>query len=250
MDPMLARLPGLVPLKMDDWIVLDEASPAQMAYRDHLLSSRRRIVYDMMPAAHAPACELLQELADVLSRRKDFQFENDSIRRPDGRTVSLIDQPPLVAAAKLIQDDLLLLRSNGDTHHLIGGVLCFPAFWTLSQKMGRSVLATHSPVPEYNASLAARVERILHKLEPEHPLMRANYLVYSNPDLHQPAGEGTQRIVEPDVPLFVRVERQTLRGLPASGAIVFAIHTYVVPAHTLPKQAFDTLAVLKPSLLG
>jgi hypothetical protein len=46
----------------------------------------------------------------------------------------------------------------------------------------------------------------------------------------------------------VRVERQTLRRLPRTGAIVFAIHTYLVRAGSLDPDRFAALAALGPEL--
>ena len=49
--PALARLPGVLPLSMADWLVVDDAFGGQMALRDQLLAERTDAVYAMTPGA-------------------------------------------------------------------------------------------------------------------------------------------------------------------------------------------------------
>jgi hypothetical protein len=65
----------------------------------------------------------------------------------------------------------------------------------------------------------------------EQPLWRANFLLYTDADLHQPRREGDIR--GKSDPRYVRVERQSFRRLPVTGAVVFGIHTYVADINTL-----------------
>ena len=106
----------------------------------------------------------------------------------------------------------------------------FPAAWALAEKIGRPLSAIHGPVARYDAGIAARVQRMFDMVSAERPLWRANLLRYDLPDLFQPHTEAAPRPVgRPDSP-FLRSERQVIRRLPASGAVVFSIHTTVVRA--------------------
>ena len=40
MDPVQCRVPGLQPLDPAQWVAVDAAHDAQMAYRDHLIATR------------------------------------------------------------------------------------------------------------------------------------------------------------------------------------------------------------------
>ena len=55
-----------------------------------------------------------------------------------------------------------------------------------------------------------------------------NWLTYDDPELHQPRREGEKR-PRPRDHGYVRSERQCLLRLPQTGAVLFSIHTYVVP---------------------
>jgi hypothetical protein len=233
-EPALARLPGVQPLDMADWLGTDEAFAGQMALRDQLLAERRDAVYAMTPGA-ADAAEAL--LALVLQHLgPGYLRDGDTVLRPDGVRVALGAEPPLITAARLVQEDLCLMQPGpGDEHVLTGAVLCFPASWTLAEKIGRPLTGIHGPVDVYDAGMAARVQRLFDAIRPGRPLWRQNALVYADPTLHQPRPEAAPRREAPGAGRYLRSEKQCLLRLPSSDAVAFTIHTYVVPLDALPE---------------
>ncbi len=132
--------------------------------------------------------------------------------------------------ARLVQEDLCLMQRRGDEHVLAGAALCFPASWTLTEKLGRPMVSIHLPVEEYDATLARRVQRLLDGVRDGAPLWRSNALWYDDPALYQPRAENAPR---PETPVaasfgYLRSERQCLVRLPQSNAVAFSIHTYVL----------------------
>lgn len=227
------RLPGIQPLNMDDWLVRDDAFAAQMALRDQLLQTRRADVFRALPEAETPARELLDL---VLSRLgTGYLREGRRVTRPDGVSVDLEGDHPLITAARLVQEDLCLLDQAGGAgeHLLTGAVLCFPASWTLAEKIGRPMTRIHDPVDEYTGDMAARVQRLFDALHVDRSLWRANALLYHDPSLFQPRRENERRAKPQGRAEFLRSERQSLLRLPQSRAVVFSIHTWVVPWHRL-----------------
>ena len=243
------RLPGLMPLSLNDWLVQDEVFAAQMAYRDHLVAAVKDEVIALQPGAEDVAEELLAELLMFLESQPGYEVAPGHVRRPDGVQVELAGAPALETCARLVQEDLLLLRKPAETHDLVGGVLCFPALWRLREKTGRTLFDVHRPVAPYTSDLSDRVERVLSVLRTDQVLMRANALIYDCPDLHQPASEGAPKALTPGTPRYVRVERQTFRRLPKTRAVVFAIHTYLVAAEQLSTEDHAVLAEIRPDLL-
>lgn len=227
------RLPGIQPLDMDRWLVRDEAFAAQMALRDRLIAERRDDVFRAKPGSDAAAAELL---VLVLSRLGDgYRIGPGGVTRPDGVTVPLDADHPLVTAARLVQEDLCLLdQPEGRGEHLLtAAVLCFPASWTLAQKIGRPLTAIHVPVADYTANMAMRVQRLFDALHVDRPLWRANALLYHDPALYQPRREEEPRKAPEGRARYLRSERQSLLRLPQSRAVVFSIHTWVVPCEKL-----------------
>lgn len=243
-DPRTRRLPGILPVEGPDWLRIDEAYGAQMALRDRLIASRPDVVHALLPRARPAAEELYAATLDWLRQAPGFHLTPTSATRPDGVTVPLDPAQPLMTLGRLVQEDLCLLEREGDEYALTGAILCFPASWSLGQKLGRPLTGIHDPVPIYDAELARRVARLFDAIRPEQPLWRMNYLTYDDFVLHQPRREGERR-PQPQGHVFIRCERQCLLRLPVTRAVVFTIHTYVVDAASVTA---DELAALREAV--
>jgi len=244
MDAMANRLPGLQPVAPGEWLLRDDAFSGQMAERDHQIAINLSRVRCSRPAGDpeilAAERELLTCVLEHLRHDPAYTQTASGIARPDGVTIAP-DGDPVVTASRLVQEDLLILRPEIDGHMFASALVTFPASWTLSEKIGRPLAAIHGTVERYTEALAARVENVLQHLRPEAPLWRANYLLYNNPALYQPRRESERRPFDASGPIFVRVERQTLLRLPVTGAVVFSIHTSVVPRSALTPDQRDAL---------
>ncbi len=244
MDPRTWRLPGIVPLTDDGWIAPDDAYPGQMAERDRLILGSPDAVHALLPEGRDAAAELYARVLGKLSGMPGFRIGTAEVTRPDGVAVPLDPEAPLLTLGRLVQEDLCLMQAAGDQHVLTGAILCFPASWTLAQKIGRPLIGIHDPVEGYAGDLAKRVQRLFDAIRPEQPLMRFNALVYDDPTLHQPRAEFVAR-PRPVHRLYLRSERQCLLRLPQTGAVLFSIHTVIVRTADL---APDVRAALDAAL--
>ena len=242
MDPRSARLPGIQPLTDDSWICRDEAFAGQMARRDALISGTPERVHALLSEAMPAARELYEVILARLAADPGYDFSGEGITRPDGVTIRPDPDQPLLTLGRLVQEDLCLLDSSGGDagHRLSGAILCFPASWMLSQKIGRSLLRIHAPVAPYDERLARGVQRLFDAIRPGQPLWRMNYLTYDDAELHQPRPEGEPR-PRPVDHRFIRCEKQCLIRLPQSKAVVFAIHTWQVRAETVTPEEHAAL---------
>ena len=232
-DPLQRRVPGLQPLDPMKWIQIDSAYAPQMAYRDHLIATRP----DMVALALPDAAAALSELAGLLRRHigdlPGFTCEPGVVTRPDGLRVQFSGD--IGQIGRLVQEDWLILDRPGGAseYRLIAGNLCFASGWDLRDKIGHPLTRVHDPVPGYAAQLAPRVNRIFTALRPEHPLWRLNFSAVGTPELHCP-GMDLHKVDAPE--RFLRVERQTLRRLPQTGAIVFGVKLFVTPVTDLTAE--------------
>ncbi len=251
---------GIAAIGAREWFELGDDYAAQMAEKERLLRERRTEVFCALPEAEAAARELLGAVADwcVATFPDRFAREGGHVRCPDGRRVALTGMPPLEAAALLVQEDLcLMLPDAGGTPILIGACLCFPSRWRLAEKIGHPMLAIHAPVPGLNAKIGATIDRFLAGLKAGNIYARTNWSLTTDPALFQPVAlpHGPISAAEAGERIFYRVERQTLRRLPRSGAVLFGIriHQHKLAAfEALPaeRRAFaETLAALDPSLV-
>ncbi|EAQ01192.1 hypothetical protein OB2597_03849 [Pseudooceanicola batsensis HTCC2597] len=230
-DTSARRLPGVSPLDPADWILRDEVFAAQMALRDRLILTRRNAVLAMTGAAEEAAQELLDVVLAHVRADPGYRCGDARIRRPDGVEVTIDRTDPMGTAGRLVQDDLCVMQKpeGGAEHVLTAAVLCFPAGWTLSEKIGRPLNRIHRPVPEYDGDIAKRVQRLFDGVQAGRPLWRFNALRYVDPSLFQPRHEGEQKYGAEKDQAYLRSERQTILRLPHSAAVVFGIHTFVVP---------------------
>lgn len=240
-DPPWARpkgmdLPGISPIGPQDWLLLDDAYAGQMALRDRLLAQRRDAVHILRPAALEAARELLDATLDLIADWPGFSRAGPQCTRPDGEIIALDYDAPLITLGRLVQEDLCILQRQGDEHVLTGATLCFPASWTLAEKIDRPLIAIHAPVADYDPNIAARVQRLFDAIRPERPLMRGNCLAYVDPNLHQPRSENARRARTGVQANYLRTERQCLLRLPGTDAVVFTIHTTVIARRDLSAQ--------------
>lgn len=249
MEPATARLPGIQPVLDDSWLQMDEAFAGQMAERDRLIAQSPALVHGMQAGARAAVEELYDAVLAKLARTDGYVLAADRVLRPDGVEVILQRSEPLLTLGRLVQEDLCLMQKQGDEHVLTAAVLCFPASWTLAEKLGRAMIGIHQPVAEYGPDLAKRVQRLFDAIRPEQPLWRMNYNVYAAPALFQPRGEADPQPVQ-RAGRYLRSERQCLLRLPQSDAVLFSIHTYLVPLETLSEAALAQLAAAGKLILA
>ena len=232
MDQRTARLPGIMPVEGDNWLRVDEAYAGQMALRDRLIAEQPEVVLGLLPEGRAAAQELYDMVLARLAGQPGYRIGSQSAVRPDGVEVPLDRGEPLRSLGGLVQEDLCLMERRGAEHVLTGACLCFPASWSLDEKLGRPLTGIHETVKVYDPEIARRVQRLFDVIRPGQPLWRMNALIYVNPELHQPGRVNAPRIDRRNGQ-YVRAERQCLLRLPQSQAVLFAIHTYVVALEAL-----------------
>ncbi len=225
LDVAAARLPSMRPVD-GPWLFCDGVYGAQMRLRRAALRQRRGDVLAQLPGGLHAARGFLEEALAVLPA--GFSRREDTVTCPDGEKVTLDWDAPLLSVGQILQQDVCILERQTDEHVMTGAVLCFPASWSLAQKIGKPLIGIHNPVADYTADIAKRVQRLFDGVRYGAPMWRANALRYDDPVLFQPRCEDDPRPVgKPDAP-YMRSERQTILALPQPGAVAFVIHTTVV----------------------
>lgn len=163
----------------------------------------------------------------------------------------------LAEAALAHHEDMCLLvkRPEDDQYRLIGAAVAWPSDWHPAEKLGLPLRALHAPIAGYEEQLATGVDRFMDTLKPGAIYGRCNWFV---------AATGKKRWLSKGEPkeqfahvtaenagetLFVRSERQTLRRLPQTGAILFTIGIYVEPISALNTPNLRNLAAAVQSLV-
>jgi hypothetical protein len=101
-------------------------------------------------------------------------------------------------------------------------------------------------VPQFREKLQKSLERFFQRMQPDGPVERNNYFVQTDSSLPWSKNIGDEASFgigwdnaqeKPDVDeIHFRTERQTLRRLPRSGAILFMIRTYMLPIREICQE--------------
>lgn len=220
---------GIKPLDPGQWIEVDALLPAYLDEKARLEAVAFPQVFMAEPDSEAAQREVLIRLVDHLLARfpEVYRRAGPAIEiLPAGRSVDLADAttPPLQRAARLVQEDLVLMRRGPEHWRLAAASLSFPSSWVLAEKFGRPMHEVHSPVPGFGDGTrnAGLIERMFDNCRPGAPMIRWNWSLFGDDRLFHPeAGH-------PDRPRFtdgawLRLERQTFTRLAQSGDLLFTI---------------------------
>jgi len=266
---------GVKALEHDRWIEVDRSYRDQLSLKKELVVTRWDEVFVSRthPSTHLAKREVLDMLVEFLPKRFPSLYKVDQRETTIIRNLITNDEwtvpydridpelpDPLLIASLLVQEDLCILEeeqqegvSGTGNYVLTAGCVCFPMRWTLKEKFLRSLSDIHSPVPAFERDLRMPVESLFRSLSA--PVWRANWSIFddlqNSLDLYSPAStldkswdreSKVKDFTEAGEKLFLRVERQTLRRLPKSNAILFTIRTYQRPLkalaghpHVIPK---------------
>lgn len=174
----------------------------------------------------------------------------------------------LEVASSIVQEDLALMIEGSDgRYYFQAGAILIPGSWRIQDKIGLPLDEIHTSgnVPRYQEKLERSMERFFQKLDVTKPVVRNNYYCQVIQPLVSPGSEGdptdpeelawaetshgpedsfqgADKIRDATHPnpspslIRLRSERQTLRRLPRTGAILFTIRTYLTPVESLKDE--------------
>ncbi|KAF6826231.1 mannosyl transferase [Colletotrichum plurivorum] len=249
---------GLRTVQPEDWIELDNHYPKYHADKAARIRDRGVKCVATQPEAYPAALELLDELARYLPARYPTLFRRTAVGIDNlwsGESFDLTQTPlaedPMAIAARLVQDDLAIMLERPDgSYHLLAGAICLAGFWRLGDKLGMSLdeIHTSGDVPHYRERLRGGMNGFFRRLRCDQVYGRNNYFIQVDDALpwswsiggedDPTTGWGTaekDRAVEHH---HFRSERQSLRRLPRTKAVVFTIRTYFHPVTELAAEDY------------
>lgn len=209
---------GARPLDLDDWLEFGPDADAWIAEKRRVLADHRRTAFAAIDGIDEEANEVADLIVDHLRSRGPSE---------DARLDPTLHR--LEAAARLVPEDLVLMVERGSRLVVGGGVVCFPNRWDLRSKLGLEIAAVHAPVPGLNDQLGDAIDGFLNRLTVERPCWRLGWGLITTAAGYTPTdGSGPEfpAVPTPD-DVHVRIERETLRRLPATNAVLFTIRTYL-----------------------
>ena len=216
-----------------------------------------------MGLAKLDESEWLQPSPDLAARESGFKAYPEGIQySPEGEApgaelaAMLGLSGGLPEAARAHHEDmcLLTLAPGDEQYRLVGAAVAWPSDWTPADKMGLPLRALHAPIAGYEEQLASGVDHFMAKLKAGAIYGRCNWFIAATGDrrwVAEPPEQAFAHVTPENAGemLFVRSERQTLRRLPQTGAILFTIGIYVSPLGELSRANRQMLAAAVTTLV-
>ncbi|CAE6410496.1 unnamed protein product [Rhizoctonia solani] len=237
------------PLSPNNWIEISASYQWYLGEKKRVVEEQGKKVIDSLPENDAACGELLEMVVEFMATRYPTLFDRLLETTQDGKELDGVFShvtkeryqwvkgcPPegvegLKIISRLTENDFLMARERDDGHiYFVGGLVAFPGFYLLSEKIGKSMYDVHVPVPQFNQKLLVSVERTLKRMDPNAPFERSSWEIVDDNNLffHNIAQlpEGGKCTIDPG-DLYLRIDRQAFRKLPRSKVITFAVHPLI-----------------------
>ncbi|CAH2354782.1 hypothetical protein CLIB1423_19S00188 [[Candida] railenensis] len=236
-------------LDMNHWLDMDKYYWRYIEEKKRIWMTYGKENIDWLPEGYEPSFELMQIVTDHMLKRYPLLFTlvedkgeaggkivyNELTKETLDMTLPLKEQP-LLYVSKMAKEDFYVVLKNpkDDLHYLVAAAVPFPGgSFGIDSKLGQHLDVIHEDVPYYKEKLKRSMERWFDRLTPNDPVERASWYiswdhklkvnnVYQLPKF-VPDLKADMESMDPK-DFNVRVERQTLRKLPKSGAIIFTNH--------------------------
>lgn len=227
---------GTRSIPFSEWLCLADATNDVMTQKDQLFASSSGDVVVQLAGSEVACDELLGLVRDFVAAGNPSHHSDQRHSGADDSAVSAIEQ-----CGRLVAEDFCILQKDpaGDWR-MTAACVCFPSRWNLRSKLGQNLGEIHHPVPQYEDRLGIAVDRLFDRMTTDQLLCRSNWTLLDTDERHLPipddSASGTGEAN------WLRIERQTLRRLPQSDAIVFTILTRIIHLDDLDESDRQLLA--------
>ncbi len=255
---------GLRPMRPEAWILVGAEHADMMQQKRERLDRHREFYYGSLPDSLPAQRELRQRVTAHLLADHPDSFERRGswvLSRVTGQAIDLDDDSnePLLQLSYLIEEDFMLLDQAQGSIRIIAASNAYSSSGRLVAAVGHGMEWAHERVPQLTSELGPRIERVLGSIHANAPAERFNWQVtplatvffpHGDPHaanaaaMHEVLAELRRDPARAGDLLWMRVERQTLRRLPDSGAVAFSLHTYSDSLSCLEQDPDSIRAIL------
>jgi dimethylamine monooxygenase subunit A len=220
---------GLRPIALENWLLPDDQAN-WLPEKNRLIDTDRSSVF----CEHDGSQSAQQELQALVVPFCERAFTGQD--------------PALLQVSRMFSDDFVIMEHEAGEWRTTACCLCSPTFFSAQHAIGKTLMELHTPVPDGDVGLSQRIGRVFSNLQPDTILERHNWTVQWSDARNTPDGgllreqAAAANITQAREHLFLRVERQTIRKLPRTGALVFTIRIRLSNLAALLNQPEDATA--------
>lgn len=249
---------SLAKMEADWWLELHREYVDTIRAREQLFEKHGAMVLQTLPGSEIACKELMEMCVQFLCARYPQYFRVDTHHSVLWNGIlhtqtHLKSTPPMEVLLHNIPEDFALMLRDPETglYTLRAGMVMSSLGWTLGNKMGLPLAAIHSPVPDYQLKMQFSMDRYFSKTPTEKPIQRGSWGLEIHKPLYMPPGDPHCKLRLAQNPshtisdIHLRVDWQTLRRLPLSGAIVFNFKGIFTPVAEFKDEPRIPSLVLK-----
>ncbi|KAF5017529.1 hypothetical protein F66182_10530 [Fusarium sp. NRRL 66182] len=224
----------------DFWLEMESTYRGRIAQRQELYATHGSDVLMALPGSELACKELMEMVVQFLCARypQTFEFRDKTfVNHILGIKQPLDKIEPLHFLLNHVPEDFALtLRDPATGRYCFrAGVICSSVGWKLSEKIGLGLPQIHAPVPDYKEKMEFSMDRFFTKMPTGGPIQRGSWGLEVGQPLFIPGEDADFKTRQHQSPsltrdeVHLRVDWQTLRRLPLSGAIVFNFKALFTP---------------------
>ncbi|OJJ57012.1 hypothetical protein ASPSYDRAFT_59436 [Aspergillus sydowii CBS 593.65] len=232
---------SLTKLEPDWWIELENTYRKRIAQRKELFAKHGKSVLGSLPGSELACKELMEMVLQFLCARYPQYFSLIDRRilknKILGTEHDVRSKPPLEIIMDNVPEDFgIMLRDDKTGNYFLrAGVICSALGWNVGSKIGLQLHQIHDPIPDYKEKMKFSMDRFFTKMPVDKPIQRGSWGLEIGEPLYMPPGDPHEKLrtfQDPNLSLedcHLRVDWQTLRRLPLSGAIIFNFKALFTP---------------------
>ncbi|KAF2400719.1 hypothetical protein EJ06DRAFT_403211 [Trichodelitschia bisporula] len=249
---------ALKKLEPDWWIELENTYVERIRQRQALLAQYGELVLNYLPGSELACRELMEMALQFLVARYPHYFELDvkamKFRNKILNTTSDLNvEHPLVVMTNNVPEDFAIMLRDPETglYHFRAGAICSALGWNIGTKLGMTLGEIHQPIPDYKEKMQFSMDRYFAKKPTDKAIQRGSWGFEVDQPLFMPPGDPHEKHrdvqdenLDPSR-VHLRVDWQTLRRLPLSGAVVFNFKALFTPLEYIHDEPYVPSLVLK-----
>lgn len=242
--------PSLIPLGTDFGngvldaipLQLDKGTAALIANKHQIQTYRPLILMsDISESVAAAAIQQLSDERDIAQTAVGDVYPGTAELHDVWRETTSALESRFSALSLAIGEDIAIVEFDSEGHDRNALMsIAAPSRWAPEEKIGRSFVATHTPVPnmEKTLAVAAKLQQML--LE-RGPFVRFTWGISTTPAL-----DTHPSVTEPPYAggdAWLRTERQVIRRIPEHQAFLFTIRVMIEPLSDVRRSITDASAL-------